>query len=161
MAVDLPGSLLTIRKTKFYKSRLVPISADLTAVLVEYEKWRDTTYPGNNNHYFFIGRDGEGIPWWTLFHSFDRLREHANVRRTDAGRYQPRVHDLRHTFAVHRLTEWYRDGADVQKLIYHLSVYLGHSHLAESQVYLTMTPDVLGEASRRFEQYATGEHSHD
>ena len=69
-------------------------------------------------------------------------REHAGMRRTDGGRYQPRLHDLRHTFAVHRLTEWYRQGADVQRLVYDLSVYLGHARLAHTQVYLTMTPEL-------------------
>ena len=58
------------------------------------------------------------------------------------ARYQPRLHDLRHTFAVHRLTAWYRQGADVQRLLHHLSVYLGHAHLAATQVYLTMTPEL-------------------
>lgn len=155
--VDLPNSLLTIRKAKFFKSRLVPISADLTSILGDYETWRNATYVENQSPFFFIGRDGEGIPWWTLFHSFDRIRKCAGVQRSDGGRYQPRVHDLRHTFAVHRLTEWYRQGADVQRLIYHLSVYLGHRDLAESQVYLTMTPELLKEAGLLFERYAAGE----
>ena len=66
----------------------------------------------------------------------------------------------RHTFAVHRLTEWYRQGADVQRLLHHLSVYLGHAHLAATQVYLTMTPELLHEAGTRFERYARGEDGH-
>ena len=159
--VDLANSLLTIRMTKFYKSRFVPISKDLTCVLREYETWRNATYSANQSPFFFIGRDGAGIPWWTLYHSFDRLRKFAGVTRSDGGRYQPRVHDLRHTFAVHRLTEWYQQGADVQRLIYHLSVYLGHSSLAESQVYLTATPELLKEACMLFEQYAEGKVGHE
>ena len=91
---------------------------------------------------------------------FQRLRNHAEVRRSEDARYQPRLHDLRHTFAVHRLTAWYRQGADVQRLLYHLSVYLGHAHLAATQVYLTMTPELLHQAGTRFERYARGEDSH-
>ena len=71
-----------------------------------------------------------------------------------------RLHDLRHTFAVHRLTEWYRQGADVQRLVYDLSVYLGHVRLAHTQVYLTMTPELLHQANTSFERYARGEDSH-
>jgi len=88
------------------------------------------------------------------------VREQAGVRRSDGARYQPRLHDLRHTFAVHRLISWYRQGADVQKLLHHLSVYLGHVHLADTQVYLSMTPELLREANARFERYTEeGDHA--
>jgi hypothetical protein len=72
-----------------------------------------------------------------------------------------RLHDLRHTFAVHRLTSWYRQGADVQRLLQHLSVYLGHVHIRHTQVYLSMTPELLHEAGQRFERYARKEACHD
>jgi integrase/recombinase XerD len=62
---------------------------------------------------------------------------------------------------LHRLTAWYREGKDVQLLLPQLSVYLGHTHLAATQVYLTMTPELLREASLRFELYARGEGHHD
>ena len=159
--VDLPNALLTIRDTKFFKSRFVPISQDLKDVLTEYARWRTVTYPsaGGENR-FFRGKRGAAIPLRTLEDTFQRLREHAKVRRSDGARYQPRLHDLRHTFAVHRLTAWYRQGADVQRLLYHLSVYLGHAHLSATQVYLTMTPELLHQAGTRFERYALGEASH-
>jgi integrase/recombinase XerD len=67
----------------------------------------------------------------------------------------------RHSYAVHRLTEWYRQGADVQKLLPQLSVYLGHSCLAYTQVYLSMTPELLQQAGARFERYACQEDDHD
>jgi integrase/recombinase XerD len=97
---------------------------------------------------------------WTLQDAFEQLREYVGVRRADGGRYQPRLHDLRHTFAVHRLTAWYRQGADVQRLIYHLSIYLGHARLSHTQVYLTMTPELLQRAGTLFEQYARREDRH-
>jgi integrase len=71
-----------------------------------------------------------------------------------------RARHKRHTFAVHRLTAWYRQGADVQRLLHHLSVYLGHAHLAATQVYLSLTPELLHEASTRFERYALGGDGH-
>jgi site-specific recombinase XerD len=159
--VDLANSLLTVRNAKFFKSRLVPISHDLTKVLHEYACWRRIAHPSVGvESPFFVGRRGDAIHRCTLENAFKRLREHAGVRRSDGGRYQPRLHDIRHSFAAHRLTEWYRQGADVQRLVYHLSVYLGHAHLADTQVYLTMTPELLQHASRRFERYAREEDGH-
>jgi len=89
----------------------------------------------------------------TIQEAFQRLREHTGIRRSDAGRCQPRLHDLRHTFAVHRLTSWYRQGADVQNLLPYLSTYLGHANLRGTQVYLSMTPELLQEAAARFDHY--------
>jgi integrase/recombinase XerD len=66
------------------------------------------------------------------------------------------LHDLRHSFAVHRLISWYRDGADVQRLLPKLSTYLGHVHISGTQRYLTLTPELLREAGLRFERYAMG-----
>jgi len=68
---------------------------------------------------------------------------------------------MRHSHAVHRLTSWYEQGADVQKLLPYLSTYLGHVNIAATQVYLTMTPELLRAASLRFEQYALQELHHD
>ena len=69
--------------------------------------------------------------------------------------HQPRIHDLRATFAVHRLVAWYREGVDVQQWLPFLATYLGHTDLSGTQTYLRMTPELLGEASRLFETYAT------
>jgi site-specific recombinase XerD len=151
--VDLPNGLLTIRNTKFFKSRLVPISADLTKALSDYARWRMAMHPSTGSGTFFVTKRGEAVQGGTLDDAFKRLRESAGVRRSDGGRYQPRLHDLRHAFAIHRLTMWYREGADVQRLIHHLSVYLGHAHLADTQVYLTMTPELLHQAGSRFERW--------
>jgi len=156
--VDLSNALLTIRKTKFFKSRLVPISQDLTKVLSDYMQWRRRTHPSANaENPFFVYRNGTAIRLSRLQKGFRRLRRYAGVRRSDEDRFQPRLHDLRHTFAVHRLTDWYRRGADVQRLVYHLSVYLGHAYLRDTSVYLTMTPELLQQVSNRFERYARGE----
>lgn len=74
-----------------------------------------------------------------------RLRRIARVERRDDSYFQPRLYDLRHTFAVHRLTEWYRQHADVQRLV-PLSTYLGHVNLSTTQGYLTMTPELIEQA---------------
>jgi integrase/recombinase XerD len=152
--VDLLASILTIRESKFYKTRLVPISPALTRTLGNYMAQRakeHSTEPGGS---LFPTRTGTPLLRHTAENIFSRLRVRAGVLRHDGGRFQPRLHDLRHTAVVHRLVCWYRQGADVQRLLPQLATYLGHVHIAATQHYLTLTPDLLREASQRFEQYA-------
>jgi site-specific recombinase XerD len=159
--VDLAHSLLTVRDSKFFKSRLIPISDHLTGVLRDYVRWRAANHPSASaENHFFISRRGTVILKYTLEGTFKRLRKHADLRGTDSSLQQPRLHGLRHAFAVHRLTEWYRQGADVQRLVHHLSVYLGHAHLRHTQVYLTMIPELLQQAGKLFERYAHKEGNH-
>jgi integrase/recombinase XerD len=155
--VNLSGSLLTIRNAKFGKTRLVPVGPQLNRVLVQYDRTRPKRRPADAP--FFTAEGGGPVPAERLEMKFRTLCDHAGIRRTDT-REQPRIHDLRHTFAVHRLTSWYQQGADVQRLLHHLSVYLGHVHLRHTQVYLSMTPELLREASQRFERYARKERHH-
>ena len=153
--VDLVKSLLTIRESKFYRTRLVPIGVQLTDTLAAYAKQRSQWGVARRTvESFFVTRHGEPVIRSLAERTFCRLRGVANVHRHDGARYQPRLHDLRHTFAVHRLVAWYREGADVQRLLPQLSTYLGHVHILSTQRYLTMTPDLLHQASLRFEQYA-------
>lgn len=100
-----------------------------------------------------LRRRGIAISRYAAERYFRILRSRVGIERRDGAYFQPRLHDLRHTFAVHRLVAWYREGADVQLLLPRLSTYLGHISLAETQHYLTMTPDLLREAGRRFESY--------
>lgn len=153
--VDLREGVLVIRNTKFFKSRLVPISADLCSALLRYRKERAAPpRPSNQDPFFFVSPKGSAISLARLESVFVRLRTHAEVRRPAADRWQPRLHDLRHTFAVHRLIDWYREGADVNACLALLATYLGHRDVSGTQVYLTMTPALLAQASQRFERYA-------
>ena len=158
--VDLPGALLTIRDSKFFKTRLVPIGPKTVRVLAEYANRRKTS-SRHPNTLFFVGRNAKKVPIHKFERAFKQIRLHADLHRDGGARCQPRLHDLRHTSAVHRLTRWYREGKDVQKLLQQLSVYMGHTLLAATQRYLTMTPELLHEACPRFERYASREDSHD
>jgi integrase/recombinase XerD len=91
---------------------------------------------------------------------FRRVRKYAGLWREGDARFQPRLHDLRDTAAQHRLIAWYRTGRDVQRLLPQLATYLGHVDLASTQCYLSMTPELLHEASQRFERYAQPEVRH-
>jgi integrase/recombinase XerD len=155
--VNLIDSVLTIRNTKFGKTRLVPLGMQLCQALIQYDRSRPKGRPADSP--FFSTVVGRSVNGRTVARNFRVVCNRAGIRRTDTQE-QPRVHDLRHTFAVHRLTAWYQKGADVQRLLQHLSVYLGHVHLQHTQVYLTMTPELLREASQRFERYAGTERRH-
>jgi len=160
--VDLDAALLTIRESKFYKTRLVPIGPRLTAVLRSYAE--DRYQRGHSNAPgapFFMTRTGTAVTRGQAERAFAHLRDIAGIAREEGARYQPRLHDLRHAMAVHRLVAWYREGADVQRLLPHLATYLGHVDVAATQRYLTMTPELLREASQRFERYAQPEVHHE
>ena len=159
--VELSEGILTIRESKFYKSRLVPMSPALTSALGAFVAQRAKEHPTHLRleAALFLTRTATPVARNTAENLFSRLRTRAGVLRHDGSRYQPRLHDLRHAFAVHRLISWYRLGADVQRLLPQLATYLGHIHIAATQRYLTMTPELLHEASRRFEHYAKeGQH---
>ncbi len=159
--VDLSSGLLTVRDSKFFKSRLIPIGPRLASELKDYVKQcRRLPCIDGKKPSFFVTRRGKKIDKRCLNENFRKLCELAGVRRESTARYQPRLHDLRHTFAVHRLIAWYRAGADVQRMLPHLSTYLGHIGIAETQHYLSMTPELLSEASRRFEDYVSKEVDH-
>lgn len=158
--VDLDQACLIVRGTKFYKTRLVPLGKDLTQVMGDYVGKRHERHSSAADTPFFCFRDGARLSKSAARSAFRRLRAKAGIVREGGARQQPRLHDLRHSAAVHRLVAWYRSGADLHDLLPKLATYLGHVNLAATQHYLTMTPDLLHEASLRFERYAM-ENEHD
>ena len=155
--VDLEGALLTVRRAKFYKERLVPVGADLRRALERYARERRAEHPPPDDEAPFLAdRRGRPLRYSNVQRAFAQTREAAGVRRDDGARYQPRLHDLRHSFATARLTAWYRQGADVQRLLPLLSTDLGHASIEGTRHYLAMTPALPGEAGRRFERHACG-----
>jgi site-specific recombinase XerD len=160
--VDLQEAVLVIRDTKFFKTRLVPLGSELNGVMKAYTKQRKKGGPSQSGDApFFVTRLGARVPVYLIQRGFRRLRAQAGVRREDGARYQPRLHDLRHAAAVHRLTAWYREGKNVQRLLPLLSTYLGHVDLVSTQIYLTVTPELMHEASKRFAKYVFAEGGHD
>jgi site-specific recombinase XerD len=151
--VDLADATLRIRETKFFKTRIVPLGADLTKVLTAYADKRNADMAARPDAPFFCFRDGRRLSRSAAQGAFRRLRACANISREGGPYRQPRLHDLRHSAAVHRLIAWYRKGADLQDLLPKLSTYLGHVNLSATQRYLTTTPELLREASLCFERY--------
>ena len=153
--VDLTTALVTIRDTKFYKSRLVPLGP---ALVKTDSPIPPTSLDGDSNTVdgCFKERMVSPLSGQVVTAGFARLRRIAGVERHDDSYFQPRLHDLRHTFAVHRVTEWYRQRRRRPALAscpVHLS---RHVNLNGTQRYLTMTPELLQQANDRFERYLCG-----
>ncbi len=151
---DTAEHVLLVRKTKFYKSRLLPLSAD---AVIEIDRYLDQRLrPGFprgadaplllHHHGTLRGYTGTGLG--TLVHKVIR---NTGIR-TAAGRV-PRVHDLRFTFAIHALLRWYRAGIDVQTRLPALSIYMGHTSLQSTQHYLVFFDTIAQAASTRFEAH--------
>ncbi|MCC6288487.1 MAG: tyrosine-type recombinase/integrase [Chitinophagaceae bacterium] len=152
--IDMNNLVVTIQQSKFYKSRLVPFNQQVKELLKKFHQWRKEHQQSQQvNAYLFLNQHGEPFYADTLRGIFERIRKNAGIRREDRAHFQPRLHDLRHTFVVNVLLNWYRENKDVQQLLPILSVYMGHSQLAHTSVYLSMTSDLLQEASARFEEY--------
>lgn len=157
--VDLDDAVLTVRDTKFYKNRLVPVSARLNEALKAYyiNVRSQRPFPSGEDSAFLAYRDGSPLTQANVIFAFARLRKAAGISANGPGYQCPMLKCLRHTFAVHRLTAWYQQGADVQQLLPLLSTYLGHKNLNGTQVYLSMTPELLQQASSRFNHYVNGD----
>lgn len=154
--------LLVVRVSKFFKTRLVPLGPPLSDQLQAYLLSRRLLpKPFGENSALFSTRTGAALSYDRVKTIFPRLKEHADIHRLDGTTFGPRIHDLRHTFAVHRLEQWYQEGADVQRMLPQLATYLGHDDVSQTTCYLTMTPKLLHEACKRFESYALAEVSHD
>ena len=157
--VDIDHALITIRDTKFFKSRFVPTGKKLTKYLAEYVNVRRRVLPtpAGESSAFFANRTGcsWSINWIDAL--FRRLCLAVGIGRDCPRDRQPRIHDLRHTMVQHRLLAWYRTGADVQQLLPKLATYLGHVDISSTQHYLPMTPELLHEANIRFQAYAQPE----
>src|SRR5260370_27837082 len=112
--VDLAAGVVTVRESKFFKSRLVPLGPQLLKVLVTYAAQRKVAgHSQDGGAPFFIATNGGAMNMYTLQGNFRRIRMHVGIHRIDGASYEPRIHDLRHTFVVHRLVAWYQQDADV------------------------------------------------
>jgi integrase len=144
--VDLKRGVLTLLNAKHNKDRLVPMSESLTALCGIYA---NEVLPAGNE-FFFPAPDGGKLSETTVYSRFRDLLWKAGIPHNGRGK-GPRVHDFRHSFAVHRLAEWSRNGIDVYTTVKILSVYLGHNDLSSTQDYLRLTADVFPEVTAKFE----------
>jgi integrase len=144
--VDIPAAVLTIRRTKFGKSRLVPLEASAVDALSRYAMRRDQCVPQRRADAFFVSETGVAMTAWKARHVFVRLSAQIGLRPPVHGHrygHGPRLHDLRHRFAVRTLIDWYRAGENVEARLPYLATYLGHVHANETYWYLEAVPELL------------------
>lgn len=152
--IDLSESIVIITSGKFYKTRLVPFNSQIKKEIENYLLWRKGLgLSQSQESYLFLNDRGKPVSGNVFYDSFERIRTESGIRRDDGAYCQPRLHDLRHTFAVNRLLLWYKENKNVQVLLPVLSTYMGHVRLSHTSVYLTMTDELLQEANSRFENY--------
>jgi len=152
--VDLQQGTLRVEKTKFKKSRLVPLHPTATQALCDYAETRYGRLDVRDDSPFFINKRGIRLTYCAVRWNFDWLRDLLGWTQGNGDWPRPRIHDLRHTFACQRLLDWYRQGEDVHHLIAALSTYLGHGKVTDTYWYLTSMPELLAIAGSRFEQFA-------
>ena len=156
--ICMDKSFVCINESKFYKSRMVPFNDTVKRLLYDFLEWRQQNRQSKDAEtHLFLNRKTASMNIDTVRGCFEQIRKKTGISREDESPYQVRIHDLRHTFSVNRLTCWYKECKDVQKLLPVLSTFLGHKHLAHTSVYLTMTNNLLEEANNRFETYANNE----
>lgn len=146
--IDWEQGLLTIRRGKRGSSRQLPLHPSTMAALEQYAKQRDAAGPDPKTSSFFVSTTGTRLIASNATKVFATLCREIGLEPRSA-RCRPRLHDLRHTFAVTTLLQWYRDGLDVAPRLPLLSTYLGHTNPAATYWYLTGTPELLGLAAER------------
>lgn len=147
--VDATAGVLRIRDSKFHKSRWVPLSPSATRELRRYLRVRRRAgFERRPEAPLFCTLNGDAYGGVAFRARFIALCEAAGVRRSD-GRC-PRLHDMRHSFAVGALLRWYENGEDVQVALPRLAMYMGHISIASTAYYLRLMPAVLQHASERF-----------
>ncbi len=144
-------ALLYIEEGKFRKSRWLPLSPSTGAALSRYVDRRRQTKPNTADAPLFLNQRGRRLQHCTVNHCWhDLLRECGITCQAHSG---PRLHDLRHSFAVHRLLAWYRDGKDINARLAWLATYMGHVDIRSTQVYLQPTNELLEQVNDRFHRH--------
>jgi integrase/recombinase XerD len=146
---DAPQQCLIIRHAKFRKSREVPLHQTTVEALEAYARTRDRLLRRPFSPSFFLSHTGRRLLVQNVWLKFARLRRRAGLTLHPRP---PRIHDLRHSFALNTLLRWYREGVDIQPRMALLSTYLGHVHPSMTYWYLTATPELLELAAQRAER---------
>jgi len=148
--VDLLQGILTVRLTKFSKSRLIPLHLSTMEKLREYSRLRDRLIFHPRSPSFFISEQGTRLTHWSVRWTFVKLSREIGLRGPHDS-HGPRLHDLRHTFTVKTLLRWYQTGVDVEPHMPELATFLGHTHVKDTYWYISAVPELLRLASKRLD----------
>jgi integrase len=151
--VNLHEGILRIRRTKFGKSRLVAVHESTRRILADYASARDQVVRRPASAAFFVSEQGRRVTGWATRYNFAKVSREIGLRSRGKGRHGrgPRLHDMRHRFAVCTLLNWYRAEIDVEREIPKLATYLGHVHVNDTYWYLEAIPELLVLATRRLD----------
>jgi integrase len=149
--VDMAGGVLTVVDSKFHKSRLVPIHSSTVMALSFYAEHRDCYHPSTQSKTFFLDERGSPLKQSSVLKTFERMRERLGWKRSEG--HSPKIHSLRHTFAVRRLLAWYKQGVDLERKMAALSTYMGHANVRDTYWYLSAVPELLDIVGHRFERF--------
>ena len=152
--VDLDEAIVTIRRTKFSKSRMVPLHVSSRDALLAYAEARDRLFPVTTTRAFFLSERGSRVTNWSTRYNFAKVSRMVGLREPVEGHrhgHGPRLHDMRHRFAARTMVDWYRAGLDVEREIPKLSTYLGHVHVNDTYWYIEAVPELLRLATERLE----------
>lgn len=154
--VDLKQGILTIRQTKFAKSRQLPLHSSTVGVLLRYRLLRNRHVQTTTEMPFFVGargrRLGERLGLRQVHRIFTSLRDQLGW--VNRGAHDgPRIHDLRHSFAVRRVMLWHEHGTDIDQAMLALSTYMGHAKISNTYWYLTGVPELMALAGGKFERF--------
>lgn len=152
--IDWKAEVIVIRGAKFGKTRQIPIHPSTMNVLGLYKRRRDRAHPRASYPAFFLSSTGTRMHHQNFHHRYLRVLKKIGLATRHTPR--PRLHDLRHTFIVSTLVDWYRAGRDVAAMLAALSTYVGHVNPSSTYWYLTATQDLLGQAVRRLERAQGG-----
>lgn len=150
--VDLLAAALTVRQTKFHKSRCLPLHPSTVRELELYRQARDRCQSTEASAPFFVSRDGGHLPTRTVENVFRRLQPELGWRARGDHPY-PRIHDLRHTMAVRRLQRWRESGQSIDHAMFWLCTYLGHAKISDTYWYLSGIPELMDTIGARFERF--------
>ena len=140
--VDLDAGILTIRESKFRKSRMVPLHPTTVSALRQYLKHLGVLLPPRSTDFFLVSDLGRPLEVSAVRRTFYELSRWAGLRKGAINR-GPRLHDFRHRFAVRTMIQWYRTAQDVERRLPVLSTYLGHAHVSDTYWYLTHCPELM------------------
>ncbi len=153
--VDFVGGVLTVRDSKFGKSRHIALHESTNLALGRFAAQRDRLCPAPRDPAFFLNESGTRITESTLRWTFVRLSRRTGLREpAKSSGHGPRLLDMRHSFAVGTLVRWHRDGVDVERHIPRLATWLGHAHVSDTYWYLSATPELMRAAARRLDRIA-------
>jgi integrase len=151
--VDLAGGVLRVERTKFGKSRLVPLHPTVACALRDFLAARDKQWAEHAEQHVFLGAYKQPLSIDSAQTRFRQVRDLLGWHVGNGELPKPRLHDLRHTFACRCIERWYQEGRDIHQHINALSIYMGHVNVSSTYWYLTASPQLLKVAGHRFEQF--------